>query len=82
MSNSYKRLAQRFSKFEHSVRYPESHLMFVFEAKQLVPTISFRLDQLFQRAIAAEKLGFNVVINADEAGMIISYRKKPDWSQT
>ncbi len=49
--------------------------MFTWEMSQLTHQKGWRLDELYQRTIAAQTLGYEVVIEADENGMKASYRK-------
>ena len=49
--------------------------MFYWTADQLTPENSWRLDGVYQRALAAKSLDYEVVIEADEKGMAMKYKK-------
>lgn len=78
--NPYSRLRRKFDSFYDSVRNAPKTQAFFWKGDSLVPDRGYRLDQVFQRAIAAKSMGYEMVISAEESGMIIYYRKLPNWS--
>lgn len=55
--------------------------MFYLEKKSLRSDIPYNLDDVYQRTLAAQTLGYEVVIEADKEGMTIRYRKKPKYDE-
>lgn len=75
--NPYTRLKEIGQQFALDVKYRHSVGMFHFNRSNLKDSTSWSLDDVYERALAAETLGFEVILHADNEGMSINYRKKP-----
>lgn len=49
--------------------------MFFWPADKLTSDKVWRLDDVYQRTMAAKSLGYEVVLEVDEKGMAMKYRK-------
>lgn len=56
-------------------KYRHTAPMFYWTVDKLTPQNSWRLDDVYHRAMAAKSLGYEVVIEADEKGMAMKYKK-------
>ena len=71
----YQRLLDLFREYLSKVEYPTRMVMWIYPKDDLGK--SWSLDDLYQRTLAAEQLGFNVVLRAEKDGLKVEYRKKP-----
>lgn len=76
----YERLIRQFRTFANEATWPRRVQMFSFAKDKLTPGNSWRLDDVYQRALAAKVCGYSVEVRADADGMSIEYVKaRPDW---
>lgn len=71
--NPYLRLLSEIRKFCHDLKFRETREMFNVPTKD---GKTYSLEDVKQRTAAAEQLGYEVILEAKEAGLIIKYRKK------
>lgn len=71
----YQWLLERFEKLETQIRYPDERFMFRFP-KDTIRTTGYRLDGVWERTKAAQQLGYEVVVKAEDDDLRIHYRKK------
>jgi hypothetical protein len=75
---SLKKSAQEFAQKVNSYLKCGT-VMFTWTRDSLMthPPTGFRLDDVYQRALAAQQLGYDVILVADQtAGMTLYYKKK------
>lgn len=81
--NPYSRLLQEVQRWMHEFRNPSTFPMFFWKTSDLNASMSYRLDDVYQRALAAKTLGFEVVLEVDANSMQMRFRKKltvpPGW---
>lgn len=77
--NPYQRLLKEVVQFCREVRYPRRIEMFYYSKKELKSS-TFNLNELYERTKAADDLGYDVMLEANEAvGLIVRYvKKRPD----
>lgn len=73
--NPYQMLLDRIIKFCGEVRHRHTRTMFVYPKDRLAE--GWSLSDLYQRAAAAEQLGYDVVVSAEAQGLMVRYVKKP-----
>jgi hypothetical protein len=72
----YQRLIGRVQEWVFSVKYPHRPSMFSIPKAQIGG--SFTLTDVYERAQAANQLGYDVVVLVDAAGaLVFQYRKRP-----
>jgi hypothetical protein len=76
--NPYQRLLESLGKYRGSVKYPKTKTMWTYPKNKLGE--GWTLAGLYERVSAADQLGFDVVLTADDAGIRVSYRARPDES--
>lgn len=78
----YQRLLDEIRQFVSKLKFGRKYSMFYWKKADLIPQNSWRLDEVYQRTLAANKLGYEVVITADKQGMTFQYREiaKPAWN--
>jgi hypothetical protein len=74
--NPYTRLLQEIREFVSSIEYRHRKTMFIYPIADLNKGSSWKLSDLYERAFAAEQLGYDVQIKAEEHGLIVQYVKK------
>ena len=81
-TNPYSALLEEIKAWMRKLKYRHTASMFYWTADKLTPQNSWRLDDVYQRVQAAKTLGYEVVIEADEKGMAMKYKKTVDvpWS--
>jgi len=81
-TNPYTSLLKEIKAFVQKLKYRHTVSMFCWSADKLTPENSWRLDEVYQRCKAAKSLGYEVVIEADEKGLVMKYKKTVDvpWS--
>lgn len=70
----YARLLEEIQDFGRKVRYPHTVTMWNYPKANL--SSSWRLDDLWERTQAAEQLGYEVNLVANDEGLRVVYRKK------
>lgn len=60
------------------LKFLETVVMFYWPEDKLRSEKAWRLDDVYQRTLAARSLGYEVIIEADEKGMAMKYRKKAE----
>ena len=78
----YRRTLDAFRKFARSVRYPDEKLLTEFAVGDVRAGSNFSLQKLYQRTAAANKLGWDVHLRADETTFTAHYVKRPDFGGT
>ncbi len=74
--NPYNRLKRIAIKWAGSAIYPHTRIMWTYP-KEKLPGY-WDLDKLFERVAAAKQLGYMVILEADDSGLKVLYRKLPD----
>ena len=74
--NPYTRLQGEAREWAVSVVHPERRVMWRYPKDKLA--LSWPLDELQQRVVAANQLGWDVVLVADDGGLLVQYRKRHD----
>lgn len=69
------RLYEKAKAFTTKLRTLHTRSMLFYSAKE-IESCSFNLRWLYQRSLAAEQLGYEVIMKADDEGLHASYRKK------
>ena len=77
----YQRLFKEVQEFVFSVKYPQKADLFFYSKSEINSGSAWRLDAVYQRTMAAQSLGYEVIITADGNGLQMSYRKKPDYTE-
>lgn len=75
-TNPYTSLLGQIKGFVAKLKYRHTVALFYWKAESLIPTQAWRLDDVYQRTLAAQSLGYEVVIEADEKGMTMKCKKK------
>ncbi len=75
--NPYSRLKRIAIEWASSVIYPHKRLMWTYPKSKL-ENESWCLANLFERVSAAGQLGYTVVLEADDSGLRVMYKKLPD----
>lgn len=70
----YQRLLEDTRDWARKVMYRHSVGMWTYPKAKL--TEGYRLDDLYERVQAAEQLGYEVVVVANETGLFVRYVKK------
>lgn len=74
--NPYQRLLDDVKKFACSVKYAHRKVMWVYPKGRLKE--GWKLDDLYERAKAADQLGYDVRIVAGDDGLRVEYVKRAD----
>lgn len=72
----YARLLADVRKFAISVKFAHKKLMWRYNKQDLGK--NWTLTDLYERVKAAEQLGYDVVLIAEDAGLAVQYTKRPD----
>lgn len=75
-TNPYTALLEEINAWVRKLKYRHTVSMFYWSLENLEPEKVWRLDDVYQRTLAAQSLGYEVVIEADEKGMAMKYKKK------
>ncbi len=70
----YARLLAAFRQYVSAVEYPHTKYMWRYPKKRLHE--GWQLTDLAERVAAADQLGFDVVLQNDDDGLKVLYRKK------
>jgi len=71
----YQRLLERFQLLTERVLYPEKAPMY-FISKDKVGSSYYTMDAVYERAIAAKTLGYDVLLVPSDEGLKFEYRKQ------
>ena len=71
--NPYARLMWKFRKWMATCRNRRRTLMWTYSMSDLVAQKAWRLDGLFQRVEAAQQLGYEIHLTADNIGLHVKY---------
>ena len=74
--NPYTILLDEIKAWIRKMKYRHTVSMFYWSLENLKPGKVWRLDDVYQRTLAAQSLGYEVVIQADENGMTMKYKEK------
>jgi len=74
--NPYVMLLEEVKDWARKLKYRHTISMFFWSLENLKPEKAWRLDDVYQRTLAAQALGYEVVVEADEKGMTMKYKKK------
>ena len=74
--NPYTRLLQRAKNFAWSVKNPHRRSMWMYPKNRL--SERWQLSDLYERARAADQLGYDVVLKPGDDGLTVQYVKRPD----
>jgi hypothetical protein len=72
--NPYVMLLDEIKEHCRKIRFRHTKAMFWYRKEALAT--GFRLDDLYQRVQAAEQLGYDVVLKAEDDGLHVQYVKK------
>lgn len=72
--NPYTRLKGICKKYADEVRYPHTRNMWHYPKSRLKE--GWTLTDLWERTAAAEQLGYDVVLEAQDKGLLVKYVKK------
>lgn len=72
--NPYSRLLERITRFCREIKYAHRRTMFTYPRDRL--NAGWRLDQVYERVSAADQIGYECVVIADDTQLRIEYRKK------
>ena len=73
----YQRLLTQMREAWNKVEYARTVTMFYFRKDRLDKGEDFRMDDVRERVMAAEQLGYEVVLEVKEGALYMLYRKKP-----
>ena len=75
--NPYNRLLEVFKDYARKVEYRRKKLMWRYPVDKL--DTGWSLVKLNERVLAAQQIGYEVILAADEQGLFVYYQKKaPD----
>lgn len=75
--NPYNRLKERFREYVEDCEYRHTRTMFTLTKNVLSGPLN--LTDVYERTMAADQLGYDVVLSCNKDGMTIQYKKKiPD----
>lgn len=75
--NPYQRLANEFLEWAYKVTGPKRKSMWFYPLGRL--NEGWKLYDLYERTAAAEQLGFDVILKADDKGLHVEYvEKRPE----
>lgn len=74
--NPYVTLLKNIMSFCRKLKHQHTVGMFYWSVENLKPEKAWRLDDVYQRTLAAQAIGYEVVLEANEKGMEMKYRKK------
>lgn len=73
----YQRLMDDFREYARKVNYPKRVAMFLLPKDKL--SQAWKLEDVWERTKAAEQLGYDVTVRADDDGLHFGYVcKRPD----
>ena len=75
--NPYQRLHEQFEQFIGRVKYPHKTLVWRYDQKLIDSHNVWAMSKLQQRVIAANQLGYDVVLESSDYGLDVFYRKRP-----
>ncbi|MDH4038990.1 MAG: hypothetical protein OEV86_16065 [Candidatus Krumholzibacteria bacterium] len=74
----YQHLLEDARKWAFEVEHPRMAPMFLYDAKAIVNRVGFRMDDLRERVLAADQLGYDVRVRVDNDGNLrAEYVKRP-----
>jgi hypothetical protein len=71
----YRRLLERVRPLFKELTNPQTRSMLYFETEEIVSGVEFRLTEVYERTLAAQALGWRVVVSAGENGLFFEYEK-------
>ena len=74
----YQRLHEKFELFVFNVKYPRKVLVWRYDQKLINSHSVWAMSELQQRVIAANHLGYDVMLESNEYGLDVFYRKRPN----
>ena len=74
--NPYTRLLAEIRKYLESIKYRHRTGMFRYSMEYLEQQTAWTLNDLYERTIAAEQLGYDVQLRADKNGLHVEYVKQ------
>lgn len=76
MSSGYSRMKARFDALKSALLCARGPVMFFWKKEDLTSEKLWRLDDVYQRTLTAQSLGWRVVIEVDGASMTLRYERK------
>lgn len=74
----WQRMRERCTEFANATCFPRRSIMWRYERNALDK--GWALSHLYERVAAAQQLGFEVYLTADEDGLSVRYQeKRPGW---
>ena len=74
----YERLLRQALRYHSEVAFPRRLVMFSFLKDEMAKRQAWRLDEVRERVLAADALGWNVEITVNAAGdLVMTYLKRP-----
>jgi hypothetical protein len=70
----YARLLQSFKEYARAVEYRQRVTMWLYPMEKL--SERWNLLDLYERTKAAEQLGYDVLVSAEDEGIVVRYIKK------
>lgn len=78
----YRKLLERVRPLFRELVSPQKHIMFWYKKETIVSVNGVSVLGLYERTLAAQQLGWRVVVSARDGGLVFEYEKeKPpiDW---
>lgn len=72
--NPYERLKREFREYASAIEYPHTKVMWRYPKERLHE--GWTLANLAERVAAAEQIGYDVILQSDDEGLRVIYRKK------
>ena len=72
--NPYQMLLDKISDFCQNIKYRHQKLMFIYPIDKLANT--WTMNQLYERVVAADQLGYDVVLKSTNNGLEVHYIKQ------
>lgn len=72
----YERLLREVRSFAGKVKYAHRKMMWMYPKERL--SEGWRLTDLYERTKAADQLDYDAVLVADDSGLKVMYKKRPD----
>lgn len=74
----YERLLRAARHFAFDVTNPKWKPMWTYPKRHVDEGFSWKLQDLIQRVLAAEQLGYSVRLRVNEGGLHVEYVKRPE----
>ncbi len=74
----YQRLLDRFYAFIQAVKYPHKVELWYYPHDEIDAKKVWHMQFLQQRVMAADQLGYDVILESRDTGLHVFYRKRVD----